>query len=67
VAAEAAAGDRLGDVQDPESPADRRMRPTRAPERGVDWGMVATEGSRVARSGTFKTILRAVLGVFRGR
>ena len=66
-AAEAAAGERLHDVEDPESPAERRMRPTRAPERGVDWGKVATEGSRVARSGTFNTILRAVLGVLRGR
>ena len=57
----------MDDVTDPESPAERRMRPTRAPERGVDWGKVATEGARVARSGTFNTILRAVLGVLRGR
>jgi DNA helicase HerA-like ATPase len=50
-------------VEDPESPAERRMRPTRAPERGVDWGKVAAEGTRVVRSGTFNTILRTILGV----
>jgi hypothetical protein len=66
-AAEEAAGGPLEEVRDPETPAERRMRPTRAPERGVDWGKVATEGSRLARSGTFNTILRAVLGVLRGR
>jgi DNA helicase HerA-like ATPase len=44
-----------------------RMRPTRAPERdrGVDWSDVAKEGARVARSGTFNTILRAILRAFR--
>jgi hypothetical protein len=42
------------------------MRPTHAPERGVDWGKVATEGSRVVRSGTFNTILRTVLGILGG-
>jgi hypothetical protein len=66
-APEEAAGGSLEEVRDPETPAERRMRPTRAPERGVDWGKVATEGSRLARSGTFNTILRAVLGVLRGR
>ena len=50
-------------VEDPESPGERKMRPTRAPERGVDWGDVAQEGARIARSGTFNTILRSVLGV----
>jgi hypothetical protein len=54
-------------VEDPESPGERRMRPTRAPERGVDWGKVATEGSRVVRSGAFNTILRAVFGILTGR
>jgi DNA helicase HerA-like ATPase len=53
----------MEDVQDPESPGERRMRPTRAPERGVDWGKVATEGGRVVRSGTFNTILRAIFGI----
>jgi hypothetical protein len=43
------------------------MRPTRAPERGVDWGDLAQEGARFARSGTFNTILRSVLGVLGGR
>ena len=48
-------------------PAGRgKLRPTRAPERGVDWGDVAKEGARVARSGAFNTILRAVLGVLGG-
>ena len=54
-------------VEDPESPAERKMRPTRAPERGVDWGDVAQEGARVVRSGTFNTILRSILGVLKGR
>ena len=54
-------------VEDPESPAERRMRPTRAPERGVDWGDVAQEGARFARSGTFNTILRSILGILRRR
>lgn len=53
-------------VRDPESADERRMRPTRAPERGVDWGDVAQEGARIARSGTFNTILRTVLGILRG-
>jgi hypothetical protein len=43
------------------------MRSTRPPEKGVDWGEVAQEGSRVMRSGTFNTILRAILGIFRRR
>jgi hypothetical protein len=41
-----------------------RKHPTRPPEKGVDWGDVAQEGARFARSGTFNTILRAVLRVF---
>jgi hypothetical protein len=50
-----------------DDPAGRgKLRPTRAPERGVDWGDVAKEGARVARSGAFNTILRAVLGVLGG-
>ena len=56
----------MEDVEDPESAGERRMRPTRAPERGVDWGKVATEGGRVVRSGTFNTILRAIFGVLTG-
>ncbi|HTE66836.1 MAG TPA: helicase HerA-like domain-containing protein, partial [Candidatus Binatia bacterium] len=56
------------EVHDPASePSGGAKRPTRAPERdrGVDWGDVATEGARVARSGTFNTILRAILRAFR--
>jgi hypothetical protein len=64
---EAEAKEPMEGVQDPESPGERRMRPTRAPERGVDWGDVAQEGARFARSGTFNTILRSVLGVLGGR
>jgi hypothetical protein len=54
-------------VADPESPDERRMRPTRAPEKGVDWADVAQEGARFARSGAFNTILRTVLGILGGR
>ena len=54
-------------VGDPESASERRMRPTRAPEKGVDWGDVAQEGARFARSGAFNTILRAVMGILGGR
>ena len=43
------------------------MRPTRAPEKGLDWSEVAQEGARFARSGTFNTILRSVLGILGGR
>ncbi|HEU4862975.1 MAG TPA: helicase HerA-like domain-containing protein [Candidatus Limnocylindria bacterium] len=50
-------------VEDPESSDERRMRPTRAPERGVDWTDVAQEGARFVRSGTFNTILRSILGI----
>jgi hypothetical protein len=56
------------EVRDPASePTGGAKRPTRAPERdrGVDWGDVAKEGARVARSGTFNTILRAILRAFR--
>ena len=55
------------EVRDPTTPrAGGAKRPTRAPERdrGVDWGDVAKEGARVARSGTFNTILRAILRAF---
>ena len=65
--AEEAAADPMEGVRDPESPDERRMRPTRAPERGVDWEKVATEGSRVMRSGAFNTILRTVLGILTKR
>lgn len=36
------------------------------PEEGVDWGGVAREGARIARSGAFNTVLRGVLGVLAG-
>jgi uncharacterized protein len=51
-----------------EAPAETRgrMRSTEPPEKGVDWGDVATEGARFARSGTFNTILRSILGVLTG-
>ena len=46
----------------PSAPANgSRKHPTHAPERGVDWGDVAQEGARFARSGTFNTILRSVI------
>ncbi len=53
------------DVRDPaKAPSGgSRKVPTRAPERGVDWGEVAQEGSRLARSGTVNTILRSILRV----
>ncbi len=47
-------------------PAGSAKRSTRPPEKGVDWGDVAKEGARIARSGTFNTILRGVLGVLGG-
>jgi DNA helicase HerA-like ATPase len=59
------AGESMGEVAEPPAPSGR-MRSTRAPERGVDWGEVAQEGARFARSGTFNTILRSVLGILRG-
>jgi uncharacterized protein len=65
--ATADASENMEGVEDPESPGERRMRPTRAPERGVDWGNVAQEGARIARSGTFNTILRTILGILRRR
>jgi DNA helicase HerA-like ATPase len=54
------------DVRDPaSSPRSAGAKhPTRPPEKGVDWGDVAQEGARFARSGTFNTILRAVLRLF---
>jgi hypothetical protein len=44
-------------------------RPTHAPEKGegVDWGQVAKEGARVARSGAFNTILRGIIRGLGGR
>jgi uncharacterized protein len=54
------------DVREPETtprPGGRKH-PTRPPEKGVDWGDVAQEGARFARSGAFNTILRAVLRIF---
>ncbi|HEX2765024.1 MAG TPA: helicase HerA-like domain-containing protein [Candidatus Limnocylindria bacterium] len=65
--AEARAKEPMEGVEDPESPAERKMRPTRAPEKGVDWSDVAQEGARFARSGAFNTILRAIFGVLKGR
>jgi hypothetical protein len=54
------------DVQPPEAEPrrPRRPHPTRPPEKGVDWGDVAQEGARLARSGTANTILRAILRAF---
>ena len=64
LAREAAEAERMEGVEDPAGSG--RVRSTRAPERGVDWGDVAKEGARVARSGAFNNILRAVLGVLGG-
>jgi DNA helicase HerA-like ATPase len=63
--AEAAAKEEMEGV---EAPAETggRMRSTRPPEKGVDWGDVAQEGARFARSGAFNTILRAIFGVLSG-
>jgi uncharacterized protein len=44
----------------------RGTRSNQPPETGVDWGDVAKEGARIARSGAFNTILRGVLGVLNG-
>ena len=55
------------DVSDPaDKPSGGAKRPTRAPERKdeVDWGDIAKEGSRVARSGAFNTILKSILRGF---
>ena len=49
---EEGAGEPMEGVDDPESADERRMRPTRAPERGVDWSDVAQEGARFVRSGS---------------
>ena len=64
--AEEAAREPMEGVEDP-APPSGRMRPTRPPEKGVDWGDVAEEGARFARSGTFNTILRSILGILRRR
>ena len=63
-AAQTTGTDALGGIEDPESADERRMRPTRAPEKGVDW---MEEGARFARSGTFNTILRSVIGILTKR
>ena len=52
---------------DPGSAEERRRPATPAPEQGLDWTDLAQEGARFARSGTFNTILRSVLGVLGGR
>jgi DNA helicase HerA-like ATPase len=62
------AGEAMQDVEDPgRRPSGGRMRPTKPPEKGVDWGDVAKEGSRIARSGAFNTILRGILRAISGR
>ena len=64
--AEADAAQPMEGVEAPPE-AKGRMRSTRPPEKGVDWGDVANEGARFARSGTFNTILRSILGVLKGK
>ncbi|MEP7040521.1 MAG: helicase HerA-like domain-containing protein [Chloroflexota bacterium] len=60
-AAESADGADAGETV-PSSGTGSRKRSTHPPEKGgVDWGDVAKEGARVARSGTFNTILRGIL------
>jgi hypothetical protein len=49
------------------APGGGAKRPTRAPERGMDWDEIAKEGARFARSGTFNTILRSILRGLTGR
>jgi hypothetical protein len=63
--AEADATPDMEGVEAPPSSSGGRMRSTRPPEKGVDWGDVAQEGARFARSGTFNTILRSILGILR--
>ncbi len=67
VRATEAAQEPISEVAAPESSDGGKLRPTTAPERGVDWGKLATEGSRVARSGAFNTVLRAVFGILTRR
>jgi DNA helicase HerA-like ATPase len=58
----------MGDVQAPSTaPSSGAKRPTRAPERGIEWDEVAKEGARFARSGAFNTILRSIFKVLGGR
>jgi hypothetical protein len=64
--AEADAKEQMEGVEAPGEVGGGRMRSTRPPEKGVDWGDVAQEGARFARSGAFNTILRAVFGVLTG-
>ncbi|HEX6139070.1 MAG TPA: helicase HerA-like domain-containing protein [Candidatus Limnocylindria bacterium] len=62
------AGEPMGGVEAPETvPSRGRMRSTQPPERGMDWGDVAKEGSRFVRSGTFNTILRGIVKALTGR
>jgi DNA helicase HerA-like ATPase len=64
----AEAPEKLPEVEAPSTaPGGGPKRPTRAPERGVDWDEVAKEGARFARSGTFNTILRSILRGLTGR
>ena len=48
--------------------AEREARTGRRGSRdeGIDWGDVAQEGARFARSGVFNTILRGIFGVLKG-
>jgi uncharacterized protein len=64
--AEADAAQPMEGVEAPPE-AKGKMRSTKPPEKGVDWGDMATEGARFARSGTFNTILRSILGVMKGK
>jgi hypothetical protein len=59
----------MDDVEDParKPSGGGRMRSTKPPEKGVDWGDVAKEGSRIARSGAFSAIVRAILKAIGGR
>jgi DNA helicase HerA-like ATPase len=62
------AAEPMQDVRDPaKQPSSGRMRSTKPPEKGVDWGDVAKEGSRIARSGAFSAIVRAILKAIGGR
>jgi hypothetical protein len=61
---DAPAPEPMGDVRAPSpAPTGGTKRPTRTLQRGVDWGEVAEEGARFARSGAFNTILRGIFKV----
>jgi DNA helicase HerA-like ATPase len=63
-----AAPEPMGEVRTPSpAPTGTTKRPTRAPERGIEWDEVAKEGARFARSGAFNTILRGIIKVLGGR